>query len=157
MESASLAGAWVHVDAFNTLITLERALSGGPVLVGRDGAMRDLAGVHGTWRAVSQTPRGIELVGRRLAGAGCAGVRWCVDQPVSNSGRLAAMLREAAEGAGWRWEVEVLPSPDPILAAAEGIVVTSDAWILDRCGAWFGLVEDVLRAEVAETWLVDLG
>jgi hypothetical protein len=67
------------------------------------------------------------------------------------------MLREAAARAEWPWEVEVLPSPDPVLAVAEGIVVTSDAWILDRCGAWFGLVEDLLRTAVPKAWLVDLG
>jgi len=153
----ALAGAVVHVDAFNTLITLERALCGGPVLVGRDRACRDLAGVHGTWRAVSQTPHGIDLVGRCLTDAGSARVCWYVDQPVSNSGRLAALLRESAERAGWPWEVEVLASPDPRLAAAEGIVVTSDAWILDGCGAWFGLVEVVIEEAIPGAWKVDLG
>jgi len=156
-DVAALAGATVHVDGFNTLITLERALCGGLVLVGRDRACRDLAGVHGTWRAVSQTPRGVDLVGRCLAQAGSVSVRWVLDQPVSNSGRLAGMLREAAEQAGWTWEVEIIASPDPRLATAEGIVVTSDAWILDRCAAWFNLVGVVMEEAVPDAWTVDLG
>ena len=41
-EVVDLQGAHVDVDAFNVIILLERGLSGGPVLVGRDGACRDL-------------------------------------------------------------------------------------------------------------------
>lgn len=37
----------VAVDGFNQVIGLERALAGGPLFRGRDGALRDLAQVHG--------------------------------------------------------------------------------------------------------------
>jgi hypothetical protein len=148
-------GATVHVDGFNVLITVERALSGGPVLRGRDGAVRDLAGVHGSWRARAPTAEAIALLGRHLRAA--AAVAWWLDRPVSNSGRLAAMLREAADEAGWPWSVEVVAAPDPALAVAEGIVATSDGWILDRCAAWYSLDGAVLAEAVPGAWVVDLG
>lgn len=138
-------GARVQVDGFNVLITLERALAGGPVLVGRDGARRDLAEVHGTWRPVEETDAAIATAARVLAGA--AEVTWLLDAPVSNSGRLAARLRDL-------WEVRVERRPDPILAAFDGVVVTSDAGILDRCGPWFDLVG---AADLPGAWWVDLG
>jgi len=43
-------GADLAVDGFNQLITLEAALSGAVLLRGRDGVLRDLAGVHGSYR-----------------------------------------------------------------------------------------------------------
>jgi len=153
----ALAGATVHVDGFNVLITLERALSGGPVLRGADGAVRDLAGVHGSWRARAPTGAAIAAAGRYLHAARVAEVCWWLDRPVSNSGRLAGMLRDAAVEAGWPWRVEVVAAPDPILAEAQGVVASSDGWILDRCAAWYSLDGAVLAEAVPGMWIVDLG
>jgi len=50
--SAALANAELVIDGFNVLTTLEVALSGGVVMVGRDAVMRDIAGVHGSYRSV---------------------------------------------------------------------------------------------------------
>lgn len=152
---ADPAGHDVAVDAFNVLITLERALSGGPVLVGRDGAVRDIASVHGTWRAVLETPEAIVACARALAGA--ASVTWLVDAPVSNSGRLAALLREIGEREGVAWTAEVVPRPDPVLAVHPGVVCTSDAWILDRCAAWTDLAGRVIATVNPLAWRVVLG
>ena len=38
----------VHIDGFNTIITLEVALSGSHVFCCRDDVLRDLAGLRGT-------------------------------------------------------------------------------------------------------------
>ena len=146
---ADVAGRRVQVDGFNALITLERALSGGPVLVGRDGAHRDLAGVHGSWRPVAETDRALALAAEILAEA--EAVTWLLDAPVSNSGRLARRLRALAP-----WEVEVIPRPDPRLAAFEGVVATSDAGILDRCGPWFDLPGAGIARSIPDAWRVDL-
>lgn len=144
------------IDGFNLLIAVERGMSGGPIFRGRDTALRDLASIHGTYRLVEDTPEAIRAVARVLASLGAGGCRWLLDQPVSNSGRLAAALREVAEDVGAAWEVEVHPKPDQLLAASGRVVVTGDAWILDQPVRWFGLHEAVLRAEVPGVWLVDL-
>ncbi len=52
----------VHIDGFNTVITLEVALSGSPVFYCRDGALRDLAGLRGTYRVIDKTQEAIELL-----------------------------------------------------------------------------------------------
>lgn len=141
----------IAVDGFNVLITLERALAGGPVLVGRDGAWRDLAGVHGTWRSVETTGAAIELAGEVLGGIETV---WVLDRPVSNAGRLATTLRIRASVAGWPWTVRVDPSADPVLRAFGGTVVTSDGGILDRCATWFALEPEALAGR--EVWSVEL-
>lgn len=143
------------IDGFNVLITLERAFGGGAVLLGRDGACRDLAGVHGTWRRVAETDLALDAIGEVLSGRGA--VRWLLDRPVSNSGRLAERIRALAAERGWSWTVDVVERPDPELRASGGCIATSDAGILDRCGPWVSLAGEVVARRVSDTWLVDLG
>jgi hypothetical protein len=140
------------VDGFNQLVTVERALSGGAVLRGRDSALRDVASVHGTWRTGEDTQRALELFVQALP---ATGVTWVLDAPVSNSGRLAGLLREVGPG----WSVEVVGAADTRLAelASQGHTVgTSDGGLIDRVAGWVPLVERVLLA-LPEAWIVDLG
>jgi hypothetical protein len=136
----------LRIDGFNLILTLESALGGGVVLGGRDGCYRDLASVHGTYRRVEETQPALELAARFLKGP-CT---WYLDAPVSNSGRLAAMIRAMG------WEAEVVPDPDKLLTQPGGTVATADAGILDRCGAWVNLSR-WLVGEVPGAWVVDLG
>jgi len=146
----------VTIDGFNCIILCESVLSGAPVFHGRDGALRDLASVHGTWRRVSETARAIEALGALLAEAAPSSVRWLLDRPVSNSGRLASMLREHAEQAGSPWEVELVEGVDAQLADADAVVASADSWVLDRCRAWIDLPRAVLERHAPDAWLVDL-
>ena len=43
------------IDGYNVLTTVESALAHGLLLIGRDGCMRDLASMHGSWRKVDET------------------------------------------------------------------------------------------------------
>lgn len=160
----ALAGRTLSVDGFNACITLEAALSGGAVLVGRDGAHRDLASVHGTYRRVLETRAALDLALGALAAARPAGVRWLFDRPVSNSGSLAALVRERIEhvaGAGAlasfvRWSVDVIDAPDRALIAAE-VAVSCDGGVIDQAPAWFDLPGYVIAESVREAWVVELG
>ena len=71
---------------------------------------------------------------------------WYLDAPVSNSGRVARLIREMAREHGWDWEAELVTNPDPLLAAAAEIVASSDSWILDQAHRWFNLTHDLLAA-----------
>lgn len=153
----ALRGRPVAVDGLNLLITLETALAGGVVLVGRDGGCRDLAGVHGSYGRVGQTVAGAEAAGRTLAGLAAGPVTWHLDRPVAHSGELRGLLEEVAREHGWGWRVELHADPDPVLAAAEAVVASSDGWVLDRCGPWCDLAGEVLRRRVPGAWLLDLG
>src|SRR2546429_7739130 len=63
VPATALAGTSLHVDGFNQLITIEAALSGGLVLRGHDGALRDLASVHGSYRTIIETQTALEGLG----------------------------------------------------------------------------------------------
>jgi len=190
LSRAQLGGQPLALDGLNCLIIVESALSHGIVLRGRDGAMRDLASVHGTYKQVAETSFGIEMIGRHLHGRSGSGremdpalqvpeVRWYLDRPVANSGRLRALLLETAERRGWPWTVELVTNPDAVLIQQTAVVATSDAWILDHCARWFDLLGSLLGLPAAGTapepspgtgpdsgpvlaarpdlWLIDLG
>lgn len=153
---ADFGGRPVSIDGFNLIITLETALSGGVVLRGRDGALRDLSSIHGTYRAVQETDRAIRLAAAVLRTLAPGPVRWLLDQPVSNSGRLAARLRELGPTLGLPWTAEVVFNPDRELIETTDVVVTSDSVVLDRAGAWLNLAALALEVEPAR-WLLELG
>jgi len=146
-------GGPVRIDGFNLILTLESALGGGVVLGGRDGCFRDLASVHGTYRKVEETRPALELATRRLAAWGVGPRTWLLDAPVSNSGRLAAMIREIDPEA----RAEVVADPDPLLVLPGPPVATADSGVLDRCGPWINLARLLVEAEVPGAFLVDLG
>lgn len=145
----ALDGRPVAVDTLNQLVTTERGLAGGAVLRGRDGALRDVAGVHGTWRRSDRTG---DALARLAAALGPADAVWVIDAPVSNSGRLAAAIRALGP-----WDVELVDAADARLLAhgrAGRVVATSDGGLLDRGLAWFALAEAALGGDAA---IVDLG
>lgn len=153
---AGLAGQPVAIDGFNLIATLEVALSGGFVLCGRDGCRRDIAGLHGSYRRVEETAPAARLVARTLLGAGAGPCTLYLDAPVSNSGRLRALLLDEAAALGWAVAVELVPSPDALLAASPAVVVTADSVILDRCARWCNLARAVIDAHVPGARLVEL-
>lgn len=152
---AALAGANVAIDGFNLLTTVEAAMSGGVILRGRDGCRRDMASLHGSWRRVEETRPAAERIGEILSSLGVARSRWLLDSPVSNSGRLAQLLRMLAASREWAWTVDTVPSPDHELKLSSEIVVTADSAILDSCGRWFDLAAAVLET-IPDVWQLDL-
>ena len=127
----------VEIDGFNLLILLESALSGAYLFKCLDGNYRDISSVHGSYKRVVQTEKSIELIGNILQELQVKEVLWLLDSPVSNSGRLKQMLYSIAEKNQFPWQVELVNNPDTVLAVSENIVVSSDAWILDKCKQWF--------------------
>jgi hypothetical protein len=146
----------VIVDGFNLMITLEAALSKGPLLIGIDGSIRDLSSVHGSYRSVDETERAIIMTGKALQELGSSSVEWLLDRPVSNSGRLASRIAELAHQHGWPWQVETVFNPDSRIISSPRVAITSDSLILDRVGKWADLKSYLLAKEITNAWLIDL-
>jgi hypothetical protein len=89
IPATAIAGQPLIVDGFNHLITLEAALSGGVVLVCRDGCRRGVASVHGSYHSVEETTPALDLAAAACRDLKPSTMAWVLDQPVSNSGRLA--------------------------------------------------------------------
>lgn len=144
------------IDGFNLIITIEAALSGGPLLIGVDDCIRDLSSVHGSYRSVEETDRAITMIGNALHQLAPASVHWLLDQPVSNSGRLANKITDLAERANWPWSVEVVFNPDAAIIASPAVAITSDSAILNRVERWADLKSHMLEREVPKAWLLHL-
>lgn len=158
VSSEALRGRDLAIDGFNCVVTLESAMSGGLVLVGKDSACRDLASVHGSYRRVAETQAAVEAVAEHLARVEIHEVVWYLDRPVSNSGRLAALIRDVGAAHGLAWQVELVFAPDrALLTEPARVVASGDAWVLDRAAAWVDLVGAIIRERVPDAWLLALG
>ncbi len=156
VDGAEVAGEGLIVDGFNLVITLEAALAGGVLVLGRDGCVRDLSSVHGSYRAVEETERAILLAGRALEPLAPSSVLWLFDRPVSNSGRLAARVRDIASQCGWPWEVRAEFNPDRDIVNSSLVAVTSDSNVLDGVARWLNLGRMIVERDVEGAWVIDL-
>jgi hypothetical protein len=148
----------VHIDGFNLIITLEVALSGGVLLKGRDGALRDLAGLRGSYHPVVETEEALRRLGEGLSALNAKEVQLLLDAPVSNSGRLRARVLHHAAAWPFALEVLLLSDVDRTLAGKER-VVSSDAMVLDTCASWLNLAPFLIASGLRsnkEAWLVEL-
>ena len=141
----SLESGKVAIDAYNILITTESLLSDGILINCRDGCYRDLASLHGTYRKVEETIPAIELIGQTLNELQVKEVKWLLDAPISNSGRLKKLVLDTAEQKKWHWEAELVVNPDKDLAVSPEIVISSDSWVIDQASQWFNLMAYLVK------------
>ena len=156
VEVKDIAGQSLAIDGYNVLITVEAAMSGGVIFKGRDGCYRDLASIHGTYRKVTETIPAVRMIAEFLQELGTGKVLWLLDSPVSNSGRLKTLINELAGQNNWRWEVELMLSPDAELIKTDLIVASSDSVILDGCRRWVNLATEIVKQKLPSAWIIDL-
>ncbi len=140
----SLAGLRLKIDGFNQIVTTERALAGGTAFVGQDTAVRDVASVHGTWRRTEGTAHALDLLCQALVDVEHA--HWVLDAPISNSGRLADLVRRSCAAHGVPCQVDLESHADAALLELDGVLASADAALLDRSPGWAPLAERVLRS-----------
>jgi len=151
-ELGTLSGE-VLMDGLNTIITLEVALSDSVVTEGDDGAFRDIADIHGTFRIVDKTLKAANLIFDELSAYPIERLTILLDRPVSNSGRLKALLEEKGRRCSFPIEVLLPDCPDREMEGKER-VISSDAVVLDRCVSWFNLTGRIIREKIPEAWIV---
>ena len=146
----------LNIDGFNLIITLEVAMSGSPILLGKDGVFRDLAGLRGTYRLIDKTYDALNLIGKALRELNVPMVKFYLDSPVSNSGKLKSKILEYSHQWGIPVEVELVTNVDTVLASKER-VVTGDSIILDFCKSWFNISRKIIEDYIQNAWVIDLG
>jgi hypothetical protein len=65
-------------------------------------------------------------------------------------------MQEMAAERGWPWRVELVGSPDRVLAVAGEIIATADSVVLDRAGSWFNLARETIDRHVPYARVVPL-
>lgn len=134
-----MEGATVHIDGFNTIITLEIALCSSLLFRSMDGTLRDLAGLRGTYRLIDETEAAVRCIADELWDCKVKKAVFYLDSPVSNSGRLKSLIAEVFEDYEMELDVQVLYEVDSTLGQKD-YVITADAIILDQCASWYNLV-----------------
>lgn len=147
-------GSVVNIDGFNTIITLEVALSDSLLLKCMDGTIRDLAALRGTYRLIDKTETAIILIGKMLERNKIGKAVFYLDAPVSNSGRLKLKIIELLNTFRFDIQVEVIHNVDTVLEKLDN-VVTSDAIILDKCISWFNLNKRIIENDIGKCLNID--
>ena len=141
-----LHGQGVWVDGFNVIITLEVMLSNSTLLSCMDGTVRDLAALRGTYRIIPVTTDAVRLLYDTLCAAGVRKATILLDKPVSNSGRLKALLADVGEAYPLAVDIDVIDGVDSRLYG-QANVITSDSVILDRSASWVNLARHCLKLQ----------
>ncbi|MGN0394599.1 MAG: DUF434 domain-containing protein [Coprococcus sp.] len=149
-----MRGRTVHIDGFNTIISLEVALSGSILLHCSDGTVRDLAGLRGTYRIIDKTEAAACLILTRLQELGIEEAVFYLDAPVSNSGRLKMLLLDVSQKYKVKVSVNVIADVDRVLEKLP-CVISSDAIILNRCRSWLNLTYPIVK-NLPDVWLVNI-
>ena len=144
----------VYIDGLNLMITLESAICGTTVYRCMDGTVRDLAAMRGTYRIIDSTHTAAALVMDKLESVGAESVKFFLDAPVSNTGRLKTLLLEMAEGHTFTTECELVPNADVMLYGLPN-VVTSDAIILNECESWLNFAAEIIDESLHDTRVLD--
>ena len=131
-------GAEVWVDGFNMMITLEVLCCDSILLTCLDGTIRDLAALRGTYRIIPETTNATIMLLDVLLEAGAESIHILLDEPVSNSGRLKALIADIGEKYPFALDIQIRKDVDRELYGKEN-VITSDSVILDHCRSWINL------------------
>lgn len=151
---SNLENATVNIDGFNTIITLEVALSHSLLIKSMDETYRDLAGLRGTYRIVDKTQLAIILIGETLEKHKIKKVNFYLDAPVSNSGNLSKKILELLKDFSFDLEVININNVDATLETLDN-VITSDAIILDKCKSWINLNKEIIEEKTENQFFVD--
>lgn len=144
----------VNIDGFNTIITLEVALSDSLLLKCMDGTIRDLAALRGTYRLIDKTQLAIIKIGEVLKENKVKKAVFYLDSPISNSGRLKVKIQELLKNFPYKVEVQVIHNVDSILETLDN-VITSDAIILDKCKSWINLNQRIIENKLRKELYID--
>jgi hypothetical protein len=126
-----------------------------PVILGKDGVLRDLAGLRGTYRIIDKTEVALKLIGKSLSELSVPAAMFFLDSPVSSSGQLGSKILEYSYDWNIPVDVELVPNADVALSKMNR-VVTSDAIILDSCTGWFNLARKITEDNISYAWVIDL-
>ena len=153
-EKTSAEGCELWIDGFNTIITLEVMFSDSILYRGMDGTIRDLAALRGTYKIIPETTDAIKLLLDVLSEMKVESVHILLDEPVSNSGRLKALIADIGENYDIKLDIQVLKDVDRTLYDKEN-VITSDAIILDHSKSWINVMKKCLEkyeTNVFQVW-----
>lgn len=139
---------WVRrqlvVDGHNVQITVESAILGRTLLLGNDGALRDLAGQSARFRLTEASEVAQDWIFGFLSQLRPRGAVFLFDAPMSHSGLLAEQYRRRLKGIGLRGESRAVPVPESEIPSSGCVAASSDQAVIDTAEVWI----DLARASI---------
>jgi len=133
------------VDGHNVLITVESGLGGRLLIAANDGVIRDVAGVSHRYRISTLTHEAIGTIFQILQKYPPIETLFFLDEPIRQSGELAAALRSALKSWNLSGDAQALKVPEIRLIGGEGVVASSDSSVLDGVQRGFDLAAAAMR------------
>lgn len=134
----------IYIDGFNAIIPMESLVSNSPLLIGMDGAVRDMANIKGSYHIIDKTEPAINLLLNKLDELKISKAHIFLDRPISNSGRLKTLIRTIGEKYNVELDIVLLDAVDKELYYKENIV-SGDSIILDNCVSWIPLYKWIVE------------
>lgn len=127
----ALRGQEIIVDGYNVLITVESLLGDMSVYRCDDGFLRDTQGIFRSYRTSDLTVPAISEILELFALAEPSRILILLDQQISMSGRLAALMRETMTKRGLPGTARTARDVDHQLKSSRAIVATADGNVID--------------------------
>ncbi len=132
-------GEEIWLDGFNVLHTVEAMLRNDLLIMGDDGVLRDVSGIHGKYRPTKTSEEALTTIIEALKGLGVSKPVILYEGQVSKSGEVAALTRRILREMGLEGEARTTKTVDSELIKSGEIVATSDSIILLRCRRFFDI------------------
>lgn len=144
VRARELRGARVSIDGFNVLATLAHALRGYPLVLARDGFIRDGVRAGKNLRLEPELPSLLGLLEKFFRQFRPAHVGFYFDAPVSGSGKLAARIRLWLKELSLPGEALALRDAERRVLSGE-IVCTADGPLVEHADKVFDLAGFIVR------------
>jgi len=143
------------LDGHNVLITVESGLGCRLLITANDGVIRDVAGVSHRYRISTLTHKAIDTIFQILQKYPPKEILFFLDEPIRQSGELAAALRFALRSWNLSGDAQALKVPEIRLIGGEGVVASSDSAVLNAVQRGFDLAAAAIKSLPQGTDLID--
>ena len=96
------------------------------------------------FKRVEETDPAIECLRAWVDRHAPSSVTLWLDRPVSNSGRLAARLRQRMEEVSIPWTIALVDSPDHVLREGTAVVGSADSAVIDGSTRWINIAHHIV-------------
>lgn len=135
---------WLVVDGHNVQITIESALLGRSLLVGNDGALRDLAGQSASFKFSEISEMALDMLFSFLEEFRPTKVLFLFDAPLSRSGYMADKYRQRMRSLRLAGDSKAVAVPEREFPYRESVIASSDGAVLDASSRWLDLARWVI-------------
>lgn len=145
LTCSKLQGYDIFVDGYNVIISIESALKNELIWFADDGFLRDISGVFNKHRITDTTFMAVDEMLSTFAALNVRSATILLDSQMSNSGRLAALIREKTESSIFKVDAMTSKHVDfdlkeagtyAVIATADSVIINAVSKVVDVTECW---------------------